>query len=120
MITIDYTYYTDIYKGFAVPSEKFDFYIERALDYLDEATPNATDDDREDTDVIDTYKKCACEVCDTLYIADDVGNISSEKNGSYSVSYKNSKKSTENSAYSIITRRLGRTGLMYGGVDSAQ
>jgi len=120
MVTITYLYYTDTYKGFTVPSAKFDFYIEKAIDYFYENTPNATDEEREDVDTLDSVKKACCEIADDLYKQDNnKNNISSQKSGSYAVSYDTSavSESLGSSIYSILTRRLGRTGLLDRGVS---
>jgi len=118
MLVVDFSFYTNDYKGFVVPSDLFDFYSQEAIDYLIQYTPNATEEVLEGSETLDTVKKCVCSVVDELYKSDNEGKVSSEKVGTYSVSYKDDRLSKENKIASIIDRKLSRTGLLFGGVQS--
>ena len=63
-------------------------------------------------------KSCCCALAESEYKFEQNGNISSEKNGSYSVTYEKKSSSSYNAEKSrIIALYLGNTGLLYRGVD---
>jgi hypothetical protein len=123
MAYADYTYYTDTYFGFKVPSEKFNFYSERAsekLDCLVNIEISAT--------ILTTYeteiKKCVCAITDIMYQEDkdDGKYISSEKVLTHQVNYGSrvgiSREQTEGQKiYQVTVTYLGKTGLLFGGLN---
>ena len=112
-----YTYYTDTYLGFKIPSETlFNFYIERSGDVLDA---------RLDVTVavaIVSYeseiKKCNCAIAELLYNDENGKELTSEKTLTYSVTYDKTKsKSVDQKITQIINRYLTNSGLLFGSLN---
>lgn len=84
----NYEYYTGTYYGYTIPSEKYNFFAERASDKL--ARYQAFLPDTEDAQ--NALKKCSCAISDLLYNnaqgSKNGKKIASESvNGYYSVSF---------------------------------
>lgn len=78
MAYADYEFYTSTYKGKTVKQANFDFYAERASDYLDKIAENsiALDDIK--------IKKACCAVAEAYQLNDNGGRIVSESVSGYS------------------------------------
>ena len=112
----DYAFYTDTYKGNAIPSTEFGRLSERATEYIDEQT---LDKAKDYTDTDSRLKKACCAVADVYYKYENGGGKSSESVGNYSVTYAVGISNTEpehQALCSPITRPLGVTGSLYRGL----
>ena len=79
----DLNFYQNTYKGFVVPAEKVNFYVNKASRYIDN---NITKPISFSTEDVLKAGMAACELADVMYGSDN-SEVSSEKVGSYSVSY---------------------------------
>ncbi len=119
MIYADYQYYKERFCGSLIPQERFEYLSARASEYIDWQTFG-----RLESGVPDEYSekvnKCCCALAESEFQSESShnGNISSEKVGSYSVTFS-VKSDVERNAEKnrIISRYLGNTGLLYRGVD---
>lgn len=115
MIYADYDYYKEKFCGKLIPQDDFSYYAARASEYIDWQTFG-----RLESEVPEEYdtkvKNCCCALAESEYSFSQKADISSEKNGSYSVTYQ-AKSSAENNVEKsgIIARYLGNTGLLYRG-----
>lgn len=113
----DYTYYTNTYHGTKLTATEYDFYAERASDYIDSATNGRiTAAILADTIMANLIKKACCATADEIFTLDNGGAKASESVGDYSVSYASGN--AENSSVKLnraVKMYLGRTGLMYRG-----
>jgi hypothetical protein len=112
----DYAYYTGTYKGAVIDTASFDTYARKATQLIKLHTFNRIKDDN----IPNEAKMCCCELAEEMYKheKEDVGNITSEKVGEYSVSYMDKEKaeSVFRGKYaSIIYNWLATTGLLYRG-----
>lgn len=84
MAYVDYDFYTNTYKGHAVPPSIFDATAERASEVLD-----ALAFDRIDA-VTDAVKKACCAVCESVYRLEARGgaDVQSEQVGSHRITYR--------------------------------
>ena len=114
MSLVDYTYYTDIYNGFKVPSEQFNYYSERATEEIESIVTVIMTDEQKS---LDEVKRCACEVTEKLYNLDNEKELSSERVGNYSRTFNTSRPqhSKERMIYTICEKHLGKLNLIYGG-----
>ena len=117
MIYADYRYYKEQFHGVLIPEAEFEYNAARASEYIDWQTFG-----RLENGIPGEYdakvRKCCCALAESEYSFSRRADISSEKNGSYSVTYS-AKSSSDHSAEKscIISRYLGNTGLLYRGVD---
>lgn len=116
----DYEYYKNTFKGGTVPADRFDYYAERASDYMNFITFNRLKNENH-PEYADEIQKCCCAVADTICSYEQSGNsdgIASETIGSYSVKYAEESEK-KHSAKMISTARqyLAHTKLMYRGFD---
>lgn len=119
MIYADYQYYRERFCGSLIPHERFEYLSARASEYIDWQTSG-----RLESGVPDEYsekvKKCCCALAESEFQSESAqnGNISSEKVGSYSMTYSTKNDDKRNAEKNrIISRYLGNTGLLYRGVD---
>ena len=112
-----YTYYTGTYKGITIPTEaKFDYYIERSGDILDDRLNVIVS--TAVTAYEDEVKKCNCAIADILYKEENGGYLASEKTLTYSVTYaKNNTKTVDGEITQILNRYLMKTGLLFGSLN---
>jgi hypothetical protein len=113
----DRTFYTDTYKGSAIPDAVFDYWATQASGRIDEVTfDRSTSAEGEDLEKI---KMATCAVAEVMYKIETAGGIiTSEKVGSYSRTVKVPEKdSKKQRTYDAAKLYLGRTGLMYRGID---
>lgn len=127
---VTYEYYTDTFGGTAISSESFNKYERKARVSLDNFTFDRIKND--ETLIDDNVKDCMCEMMEKAYSIDqeeaatDGKIISSESVDGHSVSFaiSDSQKNeidqsriTKVKLYNIAKDYLGRTGLMYRGID---
>lgn len=117
MIFSDYTYYKEKFCGKLIPQDDFLYFAARASEYINWQTFGRLEagvPEEYDTKV----KNCCCALAESEYKFEQNGDISSEKNGNYSVTYAKKSDSSHNAEKSrIIAVYLGNTGLLYRGVD---
>lgn len=116
----DYKFYTNDYKGTAIPETAFDKLAIEASFYInsnDCCFNRITDDILADEEVGDLIRRATCAVAEISYKNDKMDGIASEKTGNESISYT-SKSPTQikKQQYSKVKIYLGDTGLMYKGV----
>jgi len=117
MTYADYKYYTEEFCGTLIPQNDFPYFAARASEYIDWQTFG-----RLEKVIPEEYeakvRSCCCALAESEYSFNRKADISSEKNGIYSVTYQ-AKSSAEHNAAKIriISRYLGNTGLLYRGVD---
>lgn len=116
MIFSDYTYYKEKFCGKLIPQDDFLYYASKSSEYinwqtfgrLENGVPKEYDE---------KVKKCCCALAESEYRFEQNSDISSEKNGSYSVTYAKKSDSSQNAEKNrIIAMYLGNTGLLYRGV----
>lgn len=131
-----YEEYRTLYAGTLFTSEdSFRPFAERASDYMDSVTSDRLLDENYSAvygDVQRKVKKCCCALAENLYYYDAKtqpdtasGAKQSETAGKYSVTYANPLDSLSELTggtfydyqYRTALQYLGRTGLMYRGVD---
>lgn len=139
---VNYDFYVDSFEGSAIPSESFDKYINDAyLKVMNKIRNNLYDLEEDETEIIDSIKKCQCELAEFNYQYGlnsaqnqlsqspvSTGEVKSETAGSTSRTYVTSldiygnrterilsnPKKYENE---IIRKYLGYTGLLYIGLE---
>ena len=120
MIYADYRYYKEQFHGVLIPEAEFEYNAARASEYIDWQTFDRITDKYMENESAAALKikSCCCVLAEAEYSFSRRADISSEKNGSYSVTYS-AKSSSDHSAEKscIISRYLGNTGLLYRGVD---
>lgn len=85
---VDYTYYTETYKGNAIPSSDFDRLITRAGSYLTRSVP--------DIDVTgEDVKMAACAVAEAWRTNELGGDLASQTVGSWSKSFQQKAPKTD-------------------------
>lgn len=116
---IDYSYYTDTYKGSSIPESAFDRVANKAQAKIDYYTFNRID---ETADYMNKVKMCCCDIAEQIYTHDTAktGNgIASEKVYDYSVTYVSQKETEQafnSKIVSCINEWLAMTGLLYRGL----
>jgi hypothetical protein len=117
---IDYTYYTDTYKGSSIPVAAFNKQAMKAQLKVDYFTFNRIDTT---ADYMERVKMCCCDLAEQIYTFETaenmMGNVSSEKVGDYSISFNNPVDSASLSSAkmrSCIYEWLSMTGLLYRGL----
>lgn len=115
---VDYSYYTDTYKGSAIPETAFGNLILKAEGLVNTYTFNRIS---EIMPYMDKVKMCCCELAELILSHETElgkGSITSEKVGGYSVTYADTEKlkeSFKDNTRDIIYRWLLLTGLLYRG-----
>ncbi len=116
VIYADYEYYKDTYYG-KMAEEDFKRLSRQASTYLDHVTfgriQTVTDEK-----IMEKVKDACCAVADA-YLLNETGVVSQETNDGISVTYVNGtgSKTDDQRLYQAAVLYLGRTGLMYRGVD---
>lgn len=119
MIYADYQYYRERFCGSLIPHERFEYLSARASEYIDWQTFGRLESGVPD-EYSDKVKKCCCALAESDFQSESAqnGNISSEKVGSYSVTFSVKSDDERNAEKNrIISRYLDNTGLLYRGVD---
>lgn len=142
-LKVDFDYYQYEFEGNAIPSDVFDKVIEDAyMKVMDCIRNNLYDLEEDETEIIESVKKCQCELAEFEYEnglvqsinqVDDtslgVGDVKSETAGSTSRTYvttldvygtRNQEiiSNPEKFEYKIIQKYLGYTGLLYRGLKN--
>lgn len=128
MAYADFTFYTNTYKGRILNSSDFEVLSERATDYISAFSYGMTDSSDLTADEELLLKKCTCAVADVLSecgVSDlSTGIKSSESVGSWHIGYAvqpddRAKQigTTSSAVFSKVQLYLGRTRLLYYGVD---
>jgi len=117
----DWSFYDGTYKGamgsVTIPQTSFGCYAIKASNEIKRRTFDNIGDD-----IPESVKFCMCELAEHLYQCDqktESDGITSEKDGSWSVSYESSeqiKKKNNDKTLNIIYQYLSCTGLLYAGV----
>ena len=94
-----------------IPAEQFVIWGNRALAELNTRTLSRVMQENEDNIAI---QQCICEIAEALYVEETVGNIKSENNDGYSVTYVDDE-TTKDKIKRICERYLANTGLLYRG-----
>lgn len=105
-----YDYYAETYGGTLVPISAFTRLERRARAVVDQATfcrIRAPDE---------AVKQAVCALCDLYYDEETRGQISSENNDGYSVTYAKGR-SLQSRTCELLTAYLAPTGLLYGGMS---
>lgn len=116
VIYADYEYYNGTYYG-KMAEEDFKRLSRQASTYLDHVTfgriQTVTDEK-----IIEKVKDACCAVADA-FLLNETGVVSQETNDGISVTYVNGtgSKTDDQRLYQAAVLYLGRTGLMYLGVD---
>lgn len=117
MIYADYNFYKEQFCGRSIPQDDFRYFAARASEYIDAATFGRLEKGIPE-EYVKKIQSCCCALAETEYRFDQKSDISSEKNGSYSVTYSAKNSSDHNAEKKrIIAMYLGNTGLLYRGVD---
>lgn len=116
MIYANYDYYKEKFCGTLIPQDNFPYFAARASEYIDWQTFG-----RLEKVIPGEYdakvRNCCCALAETEYSFSQKSDISSEKNGSYSVTYSTKSSADHNAEKSrIVALYLGNTGLLYRGV----
>lgn len=121
----DDTFYNGTYKDtmgeVTIPLDVFGKWSIKASNVVKSYTFGNID---ENVAIPEDVQMCVCEVAEHLYSCDvrdkeSDSSIASEKDGSWSVSYKDRKtvnQEDSSKTYNIILEWLASTGLMYSGV----
>lgn len=102
----DYEYYTSGYGGTAIPQACWMPLALKATAKINELTFGRI------TEITDDVKNATCHVAEIMY----QGDVVSESLGDMSRTYTN--KTVEQKCYDAACMWLGRTGLMYAGVNA--
>ena len=114
MVYADYRYYTDEYHGSAVTETEWPRLALQASAYLDMITTGKI---ARLESVPDAVKNAVCAVVEVEKSQQLQGNIASEKDGSYAVSYTaQTVSSCSAEQYRAASEYLACTGLLYAGV----
>jgi hypothetical protein len=117
MAYAELTYYKDTYKGSAIPDAVFDYWATQASGRIDQVTfDRSTSAEGED---LDKVKMATCAVAEVMYEIKTAGGIvTSERVGSFSRTLKVPENDSQKQrTYDAAKLYLGRTGLMYRGID---
>lgn len=122
MISVDYTYYTDTYKGTYLSNDLFNKYVVKANMFVNTLTCNRASSVTESSDgvLVTKLKMCICEMCDRIgsHTSDGLMNDSSKSSetvGPWSVSYKSDSVSNSimKELKSVVDMYLSGTYLTY-------
>lgn len=115
----DRVFYTNVYRGEIIPSDKHDKFNLKASRYIDYITLNRV---KKLETIPEEVKLATCSVMDYMYqLTGGTGikplrNKASESLGEHSVSYEQSNESIDTFYYHAAKEYLAHTGLMYRGV----
>lgn len=134
----NYSYYSGTYSGSMIPEEQFDYYSARASEYIDQQTYDRISAEVPE-ELTNKVSSCCCELAENLYRfsaassgsennGGAVSGIASEKIGQYSITYRSAAENISamlngsgagllDLLYSVISKHLSSTGLLYKGVE---
>lgn len=111
---VNYSYYSTVYCGDKVnDSRQFTRLSRKASKLIEKHTFGRSRVEVREN-VVEDIKMTICELVDTLADLEQIGNVSSESNAEWSISYND--KSESQVVDSIIYNNLINTGLLYKGV----
>lgn len=117
MIYADYDFYKEQFCGRTIPQDDFRYFAARASEHIDAATFGRLENGVPE-ECAEKVQNCCCALAEAEYKFEQRSDISSEKNGSYSVTYSSKNSSDHNTEKKrIIAMYLGNTELLYRGVD---
>lgn len=117
MLTVDYAYYTDTYKGDQVTEKQWNSCNRNAAAYLDVLTLGRAVSSLPD-DLLDLCKMAICAMSEVYARQGETdGELASVTNGSYTETYAQTGKSLNEKAKAAAYLYLANTGLCYRGVD---
>ena len=102
-----YEFYTETYKGNAIPSAEFGRLVTRASSYID----NITGGRASSYSIDDAVKMAACAVAEAWQTNEQGGEVASQSVGSWSRSYAIKAKSNEQRLYDAVSMYLSSTDL---------
>lgn len=102
----DYTYYTETYKGNAIPLSDYDRLALRASSYLDKLTMGRIKEPTED------IKMAVCAVAEAWLINEQGGDVTSQSVGSWSKTYAKKIKTDDQRLYDAAQLHLANTNLV--------
>ena len=113
----DYTYYSTVYGG-AQSAADYARSGSASSDYIASITFDRITDDlmASSEELATNVKRCCCKIADALHLAEQSDGKTSEKVGSYSVSYAQSSQ-TDAKIHKYAALYLARYGLLYRGCD---
>ena len=94
-----------------IPAEQFLVWGNKALAELDTLSGGKIMSESEENVKI---QQCICEIAEALYVEENFGNIKSENNDGYSVTYADDE-TKQDKIKRIAERYLANTGLLYRG-----
>lgn len=109
---IDEIFYTEVYCNMQdgiIPPDVFPVWVRRAEAILDRITCGNI------TEATEPVKLCVCEIAELMYKDVQAGNIASENNDGYSISYVKQKPQAVRIG-DIARTYLAGTGLLYRGL----
>ena len=112
-----YTYYSTVYGG-AQSAADYARSGSASSDYIASITFDRITDDlmASSEELATNVKRCCCKIADALHLAEQSDGKTSEKVGSYSVSYAQSSQ-TDAKIHKYAALYLARYGLLYRGCD---
>jgi hypothetical protein len=113
-VYVDYSFYTQQFKGTAIAAVNFDRLALRASEVIDQVTFDQAGAITDEL-IINKIKMAACAVAEEMQSLEEAGGaVESERVGSYSITYL-SKVPAEVRLVNAAKRYLWNTGLMYRG-----
>ena len=108
MVTTDFDYYSNVFRGNIIPHTDFKKYLRRAESYVDGMIFG-----RDPGDMEESVKLAICSVAELIYLDELRLGISSENADGYSVSYSGGDISKN--IFDAAAVYLADSGLMYAG-----
>ena len=114
----DFTYYQSTFHGNKISTQtEYTAPSERASEYIDSVTFGRASENT-DAQIADKIKRCCCALAEQIHTDGIAAGKTSEKIGSYSVSYAECSISELNRhKRSIASQYLGSTGLMSRSIE---
>lgn len=114
MVSVDYAYYVETYRGSAIPQSSFDEMAERSKEYVESKVFQPILPEHEDV-----LRRSVCKVAEVIYLErDGGGGVASETVGPHTITFKSQADRLSFEArldYSIKVY-LTKTGLLYRGL----
>ena len=114
MLTVDYSFYSDIYRGTAISPEEWPKYSRNAAAYLNAVTFGRAADSLPFA-LSESCRMALCAVAEVDFYQDAGGEVASASNDGYSETYVTSQKTPEQRRYAAVSGYLSMTGLLYQG-----
>lgn len=114
---VDYTFYTETYKGGAIPESVFERYARDAENNVNMMTFGRIHKYVLQADTQECVKMAICAVAERVYIYDTEREVSSETIGKMSRTYAQKSKTLDRQKVDAARAYLYDTGLLYRGLD---